>query len=79
MEDLVTRFKLVSRFRHRSAYGVHSPSDLITFVIYEQAPYYRFASLHHLRRVVSHLPHYREKVDRSRFRLELIIWLSLTS
>ena len=26
-------------------------------------------SLHHLRRVVSHLPHYREKVDRFLFRL----------
>lgn len=59
------------RFRHRCGYGVHSPSDffLITFVIYEQAPYYAFASLHHLRRVVSHLPHYREKVDRFLFRL----------
>ena len=58
-------------FRHRCGYGVHSPSDffLITFVIYEQAPYYAFASLHHLRRVVSHLPHYREKVDRFLFRL----------
>lgn len=61
----------VRRFRHRCGYGVHSPFDyyLITSVIYEQAPFYAYAPLHHLRRVVAHLPHYREKVDRMIFRL----------
>ena len=59
------------RIRHRRGYGVHSPSDffLITFVIYEQMPFYAYSPLHHLRRVVNHLPHYREKVDKLLFRL----------
>lgn len=59
------------RFRHRCGYGVHSPSDffLVTSVVYEQWPFYAYGPLHHLRRVVAFLPHYREKVDRFLFRL----------
>lgn len=35
------------RFRHRCGYGVHSPFafDLITQVIYERAPYYKYKDL----------------------------------
>lgn len=59
------------RFRNRCGYGVHSPSDffLITFVIYEKLPFYAYSPLHHLRRLVSHLPGHREKVDKLLFRL----------
>ena len=59
------------RIRHRRGYGVHSPSDFsfITNVVYEQQPFYAYKSLHHLRRVVAFLPHYREKVDKFLFRL----------
>lgn len=59
------------RFRHRCGYGVHSPSDffLVTSVVYERWPFYAYSPLHHLRRVVAFLPHYREKVDRFLFRL----------
>lgn len=59
------------RFPHRRGYGVHSPSDFffITFVIYERLPFYAYSPLHHLRRVVAYLPHYREKVDRLLFRI----------
>lgn len=59
------------RFRHRCGYGVHSPSDffLVTSVVYECWPFYAYKPLHHLRRVVAFLPHYREKVDRFLFRL----------
>lgn len=58
------------RFRHRRGYGVHSPSDffLITFVIYEDMPYYAFPSLHYLREDLEYLPHYREKTDKLLFR-----------
>lgn len=59
------------RIRHRRGYGVHSPSDFffITNVVYERQPFYAYSSLHHLRRVVAFLPHYREKVDKFLFRL----------
>lgn len=59
------------RFRKRCGYGVHSPSDFffITFVIYEKLPFYAYSSLHHLRRLVAHLPGHREKVDKLFFRL----------
>lgn len=59
------------RFRHRCGYGVHSPSDffLVTSVVYECWPFYAYKPLHHLRRVVAFLPHYREKVDQFLFRL----------
>ena len=35
------------RFRHRKGYGVHSPFafNLITWVIYEKLPYYKFPEL----------------------------------
>ncbi len=58
------------RFRHRCGYGVHSPSDffLITFVIYEQLPYYAYTELRK-RAFDAALPHYREKVNRLLFRL----------
>ena len=72
MEDILLRsLNWCKRFRHRKGYGIHSPSDffLTTFVIYEQMPFYAYAPLHHLRRVVNHLPHYREKVDKLLFRL----------
>ena len=59
------------RFPYRKGYGVHSPSDffLITFVFYETLPFYAYGPLHHLRRVVAYLPHYREKVDKLLFRM----------
>lgn len=59
------------RFRHRCGYGVHSPSDffLITFVVYERMAFYAYRSLHHKRKCVQALPHYREKVDKFLFRL----------
>lgn len=59
------------RFRKRCGYGVHSPADFffITFVIYESLPFYSYSPLHHLRRLVSHLPGHREKVDKLFFRL----------
>lgn len=40
-------FIWVRRFRHRCGYGVHSPFafSLITDVIYERAPYYKYAEL----------------------------------
>lgn len=72
MEDILLRsLNWCKRIRHRKGYGIHSPSDffLITYVIYEQMPFYAYAPLHHLRRVVNHLPHYREKVDKLLFRL----------
>ena len=59
------------RFRKRCGYGVHSPSDFffITFIIYEKLPFYSYSSLHHIRRLVAHLPGHREKVDKLFFRL----------
>ena len=59
------------RFRHRCGYGVHSPSDffLITFVIYEQMPYYAYTVLHKERKARTAFPHYREKTDKLLFRL----------
>lgn len=59
------------RFRKRCGYGVHSPADFffITFVIYEKLPFYAYSPLHHLRRLVAHLPGHREKVDKLFFRL----------
>lgn len=59
------------RFRKRCGYGVHSPADFffITFVIYEKLPFYSYLPLHHLRRLVAHLPGHREKVDKLFFRL----------
>ncbi len=60
------------RFRHRKGYGVHSPSDfhLITFVIYEQCPYYAYSSLHELRKHTdTNKLHYREKTDKLLLRL----------
>ncbi len=40
-------FIWLRRFRHRCGYGVHSPFafDLITRVIYEKAPYYKYKDL----------------------------------
>ena len=40
-------FIWLSRFRHRCGYGVHSPFafDLITGVIYQHTPYYKYAEL----------------------------------
>lgn len=40
-------FVWLARFRHRRGYGVHSPFafHLITGVVYEAAPYYKYASL----------------------------------
>ena len=37
-------FIWLSRFRHRCGYGVHSPFafNLITQVIYESTPYYKY-------------------------------------
>lgn len=72
MGDMILRgWNWCKRFRHRRGYGVHSPSDFffITNVVYEQHPFYAYSSLHHLRRVVAFLPHYREKVDKFLFRL----------
>lgn len=59
------------RFKHRKGYGVHSPSDfyLISFVIYEDHPFYAYSKLKEIRPYVDHLPHYREKIDRLLFRL----------
>lgn len=58
------------RFRHRCGYGVHSPSDffLITFVIYEDLPYYAYDALKKSP-FSNSLPHYRRKVNRLLFRL----------
>ncbi|MBU3835686.1 MAG: hypothetical protein H9949_08120 [Candidatus Phocaeicola merdigallinarum] len=72
MGDIILRgWNWCRRFRHRRGYGVHSPSDFffITFVVYERLPFYAYGPLHHLRRVVAFLPHYREKVDKFLFRL----------
>ena len=72
MGDIILRgWNWCKRIRHRRGYGVHSPSDFffITNVVYEQRPFYAYSSLHHLRRVVAFLPHYREKVDKFLFRL----------
>lgn len=72
MGDIILRgWNWCRRFRHRCGYGVHSPADFffITFVIYERLPFYAYGPLHHLRRVVAFLPHYREKVDKLLFRL----------
>lgn len=72
MEGLLYRgWNWCKRFRYRKGYGVHSPSDFffINFIVYEDDPYYAYDALHHLRRVVAHLPHYREKVDRLIFRI----------
>ena len=40
-------FIWLARFRHRCGYGVHSPFafHLITGVIYEKTPYYKYAAL----------------------------------
>ena len=40
-------FIWLSRFRHRCGYGVHSPFafNLITQVIYESTPYYKYRDL----------------------------------
>lgn len=72
MGDIILRgWNWCKRIRHRRGYGVHSPSDFffINNVVYEQHPFYAYSSLHHLRRVVAFLPHYREKVDKLLFRL----------
>lgn len=72
MVDIILRgWNWCRRIRHRRGYGVHSPSDyfFIANVVYEQQPFYAYNPLHHLRRVVAFLPHYREKVDKFLFRL----------
>lgn len=72
MENIIYRgINWCKRIRYRKGYGVHSPYDFffINFIIYENYPYYAYDSLHHLRRVVEHLPHYREKVDKLIFRI----------
>lgn len=72
MKNLLQRSYIwCKRFRYRQGYGVHSPNDFLFIhsVIYEDTPYYAYESLHHLRRVVAHLPNYREKVDRLIFRI----------
>lgn len=72
MVDIILRgWNWCKRIRHRRGYGVHSPSDyfFIANVVYEQQTFYAYSSLHHLRRVVAFLPHYREKVDKLLFRL----------
>lgn len=64
-------YNWIRRFRHRCGYGVHSPSDfhLITCVVYEKLPYYKYKELAVLRPSVNHYPHHREKVDRLLLRL----------
>lgn len=70
-EILLRGWNWCRRFRKRCGYGVHSPSDFffITFIIYEKLPFYSYSFLHHIRRLVAHLPGHREKVDKLFFRL----------
>ena len=69
-------FVRLARFRHRCGYGVHSPFafHLITGVIYETAPYYKYASLleGEKRQATQHPRSWREeplRVKRLLFRL----------
>lgn len=69
-------FVRLARFRHRCGYGVHSPFAfyLITGVIYETAPYYKYASLleGEKRQATQHPRSWREeplRVKRLLFRL----------
>ena len=69
-------FVRLARFRHRCGYGVHSPFafHLITGIIYETAPYYKYASLleGEKRQATQHPRSWREeplRVKRLLFRL----------
>lgn len=69
-------FVRLARFRHRCGYGVHSPFafHLITGIIYETAPYYKYASLleGEKRQATQHPSSWREeplRVKRLLFRL----------
>ena len=69
-------FVRLARFRHRCGYGVHSPFafHLITGVIYETAPYYKYAPLleEEKRLAAQHSRSWREeplRVKRLLFRL----------
>jgi hypothetical protein len=46
--SLLRPFVRLWRIRHHSGYGVHSPSayDLLTQVVYERTPYYKYKELH---------------------------------
>lgn len=72
-------YNWIRRFPHRCGYGVHSPSDfyLITFVIYESLPYYKYKTLKAFRPLLYQYPHHREKVDR--FFLRFVNYLQLPS
>lgn len=72
-------YNWIQRFPHRCGYGVHSPSDfyLITFVIYESLPYYKYKTLKAFRPLLYQYPHHREKVDR--FFLRFVNYLQLPS
>ena len=72
-------YNWIRRFPHRCGYGVHSPSDfyLITFVIYESLPYYKYKTLKAFRPLLYQYPHHREKVDR--FFLRFANYLQLPS
>lgn len=72
-------YNWIRRFPHRCGYGVHSPSDfyLITFVIYESLPYYKYKTLKAFRPLLYQYPHHREKVDR--FFLRFANYLQLSS
>lgn len=65
----------LKRFRHRKGYGVHSPFafGLITRVIEEKSPYYKYSELGGIRRellaTIPGLRLNREKTDRLLFRL----------
>lgn len=58
------------RVKHRSGFGVQSPTDyfFIRNVIYEKSPYYAYAELAK-RKFDYYLPHYRTKIDRLLFRM----------
>lgn len=58
------------RVKHRSGFGVQSPTDyfFIRNVIYEKSPYYAYAKLAK-RKFDYYQPHYRTKIDRLLFRL----------
>ena len=72
-------YNWIRRFPHRCGYGVHSPSDfyLITFVIYESLPYYKYKILKAFRPLLYQYSHHREKVDR--FFLRFANYLQLPS
>ena len=72
-------YNWIRRIPHRCGYGVHSPSDfyLITFVIYESLPYYKYKTLKAFRPLLYQYPHHREKVDR--FFLRFANYLQLPS